>query len=279
MRGAPLYRLLLVVALALFCLAHVSLAQNDGEAESTPSPTSDENTPAETENGSDDTKTDTEEESTKEESDNEDSEESDEPTATDDEDNEDNEDDDSEESFDSDYEETGMPGTVDLTTPDYMAVPTPMFEIGEKITFGWKYSNDTKRPPNKVSICGRFPRSSGLSTNPTSLCDWDIAVNISGSSKKYIWNTVTKGAPGIAFVANSGYLMYIYDSDYGVDNARPGAGRIVPSQFWFNMYNSRYNQTNQGIPLGYEPSPASTIAVRVWTISGIMVLGILGVLA
>ncbi|KAJ2803135.1 hypothetical protein H4R20_003013 [Coemansia guatemalensis] len=250
------------------------------EADSTPSPTptADENTSAETETGTDGTKTDAEEESTKEDTNNSDG--TDEPTATDEDSDGDSEDDsDDDESFDSDYEETGMPGTVDLTTPDYLAVPTPMFEIGEEITLGWKYSNDTKRPPKKISICGRFPKSSGLSSSSTSLCDWDIAVNISGSSKKYVWNTVTKGAPGIAFVASSGYLMYIYDSDYGVSNARPGAGRIVPSQFWFNMYNSRYNQTNQGIPLGYDPSPAPTVAVRAWALAGITVLGIFGVLA
>ncbi|KAJ2316447.1 hypothetical protein IWW51_005625, partial [Coemansia sp. RSA 2702] len=170
-------------------------------------------------------------------------------------------------SFDESYDETGMPGTVELTTPDYLTIPTPMFEIGEKITLGWKYSNDTKRPPSKLSICGKFPKDSGKSTNAAALCDWDIAVNISGSLRKYVWDTVTQGMPGAAFVADSGYLMYFYDSDYGVNNAIPGAGRIVPSQFWFNMYNSRYDLTNQGVPVGYNPSSAATaLSVGVWTV-------------
>ncbi|KAJ2611313.1 hypothetical protein H4S08_003219 [Coemansia sp. RSA 1365] len=291
MRGAPLYRFLLVVALALFCLAQVSLAQDDNESEKTPTPTptDDEKPSKETGKADDDAKTDTEEDATKDDSDPKDTEKDDEPTATDDKDNnkddnkdddkDDNKDDNKDEEFDSDFEETGMPGSVDLTTPDYLAVPTPMFEIGEQITLGWKYTNDTKRPPKKVSICGRFPKSSGLSSSRTSLCDWNIAVNISGSSKKYVWDTVTEGAPGIAFIARSGYILYIYDSDYGVNEARPGAGRIVPSQFWFNMYNSRYNQTNQNIPLGYNPSSTAMTVVPAWALVGITVLGMFGVLA
>ncbi|KAJ1735062.1 hypothetical protein LPJ61_000752 [Coemansia biformis] len=181
-------------------------------------------------------------------------------------------------SFDASYDETGMPGSVMLTTPDYMTIPTPMFEIGQNITLGWKYTNDTQRPPSKLSICGKFPSKSGLSSDVRSLCDWDIAVNISGSLSKYVWDTTTHGAPGIAFVASTGYLLYFYDGDYGINNPRPGAGRIVPSQFWFAMYNSRYDQTNQGVPVGYNPSPASAVTVRVGTMAAIAMLGIVGIL-
>ncbi|KAJ2763671.1 hypothetical protein IWQ57_005489, partial [Coemansia nantahalensis] len=196
---------------------------------------------------------------------------SDEPTPTDDSDNVQ-----PDASFDSSYEETGMPGSVELTTPDYMAVPTPMFEIGDKITLGWKYTNDTMRPPSKLSICGRFPLNSGPGRNPRKLCDWDIAVNISGGSTKYVWDTVTQGAKGAAFVAQAGYLMYFYDADYGVDNPRPGAGRIVPSQFWFAMYNSRYDQTNQGVPVGYNPSAAHAVTVRIGSAAVLALLAIAG---
>ncbi|KAJ2139623.1 hypothetical protein IW136_002833 [Coemansia sp. RSA 678] len=173
-------------------------------------------------------------------------------------------------SFDESYDETGMPGTVELTTPDYMTIPTPMFEIGEKITLGWKYGNSTQRPPEKLSICGKFPRGSNKSPNAAALCDWDIAVNISGSLRKYEWDTVTQGMPGAAFVADSGYLMRFYDSEYGVNNAIPGAGRIVPSVFWFNMYNSRYDLTNQGVPVGYNPSSASSLAVGACSVFAIV---------
>ncbi|KAJ2824851.1 hypothetical protein IWW50_003132 [Coemansia erecta] len=264
MRG--LFRFLVV---ALLFLALVSVAQEAADSSPsgtkddtketptpTPTPSKDETSRQKSDSGdkaTDEAKTD--------DSNEEDTLPDDEPTADDS-----DADKDATPSFDESYDETGMPGTVQLTTPDYLTVPTPMFEIGQKITLGWKYSNDTQRPPSKLSICGKFPRGSNKSPNAASLCDWDIAVNISGSLRKYVWDTVTQGMPGAAFVADSGYLMYFYDSDYGVSDATPGAGRITPSQFWFNMYNSRYDQTNQGVPVGYDPSAASTAAVGLWPV-------------
>ncbi|KAJ2852444.1 hypothetical protein IWW36_000331 [Coemansia brasiliensis] len=249
----------------------VSQAQEDSTKEPTqsPSPTRSSETQTETPtNEQSGSKEDEEEQTTEEQGDIG----SDEPTSEDELDSND------EPSFDESYDETGMPGSVSLTTPDYMTIPTPMFEIGQNITLGWEYSNDTKRPPKKLSICGKFPKGSNKSQDQRALCDWDIAVNISGSLRKYVWNTVTHGAPGAAFVADSGYLMYFYDSDYGVNNAVPGAGRIVPSVFWFNMYNSRYDLTNQGVPDGYNPSSAAMVRVgNLWWITTVAMLGITAV--
>ncbi|KAJ1996906.1 hypothetical protein H4R26_006018 [Coemansia thaxteri] len=152
-----------------------------------------------------------------------------------------------------------------------------MFVIGSNVTLGWKYSNATLRPPNKVSICGKFPSGSNMSKNPASLCDWDIAVNISGKLLNYTWDTVRQGAPGVAFSEYKGYLMYLFDSDYGVNNPVPGPGRITPALFWFNLYNSRYSLTNQGVPSGYTPSAAHAVSVRLWAVAAIVALGALGV--
>ncbi|KAJ2453734.1 hypothetical protein EV183_002033 [Coemansia sp. RSA 2336] len=256
-----LYRLWLL--LGVLSLLVVAQAQDSQEPTQSPSPTGSSERPTETPNEESASKPEDapEDEQTSEEgdvgSDEPGDEPSDEPT---------DEEPSDEPSFDESYEETGMPGSVSLTTPDYMTIPTPMFEIGQNITLGWTYTNDTKRPPKKLSICGKFPKDSNKSQDQRSLCDWDIAVNISGSLRKYVWNTVTHGAPGAAFVADSGYLMYFYDSDYGVNNAVPGAGRIVPSVFWFNMYNSRYDLTNQGVPDGYNPSSAASRASSLWWI-------------
>ncbi|KAJ1796838.1 hypothetical protein LPJ75_007169, partial [Coemansia sp. RSA 2598] len=109
-------------------------------------------------------------------------------------------------SFDESYEETGQAGAMSLTTPDVQAVGTPMFEIGEKIILGWDYSKSTLRPPKKISICGKFPRDSGKSKDRAAICDWDIAVNISASLKKFTWDTLTGGAPGVAFSQDTGYF-------------------------------------------------------------------------
>ncbi|KAJ2089389.1 hypothetical protein GGI16_006227, partial [Coemansia sp. S142-1] len=152
------------------------------------------------------------------------------------------------ESFDASYEETGLPGAVSLNTPNYMAIPTPMFEIGSNVVLGWSYSNDTLRPPAKVSICGRYPSDFAAFQARTGLCDWVVASNLSGGTQNYTWDTVTQGAPGYSFYADTGYMMYIYDGDFGIGNLNPGAGRITPFAFTFSMYNSQYGNTNQGVP-------------------------------
>ncbi|KAJ2025936.1 hypothetical protein IWW57_003206 [Coemansia sp. S610] len=180
-------------------------------------------------------------------------------------------------SFDESYDITGLAGSAEMMTPNLMLIPTPMFVIGTNVTLGWKYSNATLRPPKKISICGKFPKDSKKSKDPAALCDWDIAVNISGALRKYTWDTVTKGAPGIAFSEDKGYLLYLYDSDFGVSNYVPGAGRITPSQFWFNMYNSRYGSTNQGVQKGYDPSAAHSLSVQIWIVATAVILGALGV--
>ncbi|KAJ1822922.1 hypothetical protein LPJ60_001839 [Coemansia sp. RSA 2675] len=176
------------------------------------------------------------------------------------------------ESFDASYEETGLPGAVSLNTPDYVAIPTPMFEIGSSVVLGWSYSNDTLRPPAKVSICGRYPPDYAAFKGRTGICDWVVASNLTGGTRNYTWDTVTQGAPGYSFSADTGYTMYIYDGDFGISNASPGAGRITPFAFTFSMYNSQYDNTNQGVPVGYNPSAASVNQISLWSLVVVLLL-------
>ncbi|KAJ2872328.1 hypothetical protein GGH93_004099 [Coemansia aciculifera] len=180
----------------------------------------------------------------------------------------DNDNDNSAKSFDASYEETGLAGAVSLNTPNYMAIPTPMFEIGSNVVLGWSYSNDTLRPPAKVSICGRYPSDFAAFQARTGVCDWVVASNLTGSTQNYTWDTVTQGAPGYSFYADTGYMMYIYDGDFGIGNPNPGAGRITPFVFTFSMYNSQYGNTNQGVPVGYNPSIAPANQISLWTFVG-----------
>ncbi|KAJ1647574.1 hypothetical protein LPJ64_001032 [Coemansia asiatica] len=287
----------MAVALALLCLASVSSAQDNSDSTDSPStsvPTrtsqtratsaSSRDTPSQTEDNtrSADTATAKETDTTEDDTDSNGSELANEPDPTDDGSNtEDGNSNDEEptQSFDESYEETGLAGAVTLTTPDIQAIGTPMFVIGEKITLGWEYSKSTLRPPKKVSICGKFPKDSGKSVDRTAICDWDIAVNISGSLKKYTWDTLTGGARGVAFSEDTGYFMYLYDSDYGITNNLPGAGRITPYSFSFGMYNSRYGQTNNGVPVGYSPSSnAHGTEIHALAIACAVLLSIVGIL-
>ncbi|KAJ2396583.1 hypothetical protein GGI05_001045 [Coemansia sp. RSA 2603] len=286
MRGLSLYRLFIAVALALFCLANTTSAQNGNSQDST-EVTSAQTTRTTSSSTSRRTSAQTEQATNKDNTDdNTEDDQGELPNDTnlgDDEKSENNHtDDDGNEitqSFDESYEETGLPQLITLTTPDLNTVPTPMFVIGEDVVIGWKFNSDTLRPPSKVSICGKFPKGSGKSINQAAICDWDIAVNISGTLRNYTWDTVTVGAPGIAFSEDTGYSMYIYDSDSGPKNYTPGAGKVIPLQFIFNMYNSRYGLTNNGVPLGYNPvSSATNAAVHLWTVVGAIFLGAIGVL-
>ncbi|KAJ2720047.1 hypothetical protein GGI07_004849 [Coemansia sp. Benny D115] len=287
MRGLTLYRLFVAVALALFCLVSVSTAQDQGdeEASTTPTRTTSTNTRSTSRNTSssrssstnatnkDDEQTgeiDDEKEPTEDEDEN-----------SNDENNDDEDDDSAEptESFDEEFEATGWPGRFVLTTPDVTAYPTPMFVIGEEVTLAWKFEKEVVRPPKKVSICGKFPRDSNKSKDRTAYCDWDIAVNLTGGTKKFIWDTLTVGAPGVVFSEDTGYIMIFYDSDYGPGNQQPGAGRAIPYTLTFNMYRSKYGSTNQGVPVGYDPSAAPSVSVHLWTIVGAVALSVMGMLA
>ncbi|KAJ2514409.1 hypothetical protein GGI11_004097 [Coemansia sp. RSA 2049] len=292
MRGVTLYRFIAVALIAVLCLAIPSLAQNgtidnngsntDASTDNSATASSNEHatTPAPSRTNSADGSSDeehgsTSDESTTSERSNSKDSSSEKPTPTDD----GNSSEDPSESFDESYEETGVPGTVSLLTPDYQLVPTPMFGIGEQIVIGWNYSSDTQRPPKKLSICGRFPTGSSASTSSTDLCNWYIAKGIPGTLRNYTWDTVTQGAPGVAFFEDSGYQLYFFDSDYGVNNPTPGAGRIVPSQFWFNMYRSRYGLTNEGVPVGYKPSAAAHMVLHAWTVAAGIALSIVCIMA
>ncbi|KAJ2557539.1 hypothetical protein EV175_001286 [Coemansia sp. RSA 1933] len=264
MWGVTLYRFLAVALLALLCLASPSLAQNDNSGsstnastENTPTPSSDTANTAAASRSSDDGSTSSATNSSGGSSSND-------PTPTD---SNDSSEEISDDSSDDTSDDTGVQGTVSLLTPDSQTIPTPMFAIGEQIVLGWNYSSDTTHPPEKLSICGRFPTDSSASTDASELCNWYIAQNISGSLRNYTWDTVTEGAPGVAFFEDTGYMMYFFDSDYGVSNSSPGAGRITPSLFRFAMYRSRYGETNDGVPAGYNPSAATAVAIHAWTVA------------
>ncbi|KAJ2002324.1 hypothetical protein GGI04_003384 [Coemansia thaxteri] len=181
--------------------------------------------------------------------------------------------------MDESYEETGLPGAVILSTPDYVLYPSPMFEIGSSVVLGWSYSNATLRPPEKVSICGRYPPDNTAFQERSSVCDWEVVSNLTGGALTYTWNTLTQGAPGYTFYADSGYMMYIFDGDYGASNPNPGAGRITPFVFSFAMYNSQYGNTNQGVPVGYNPSAAPTTKLSRWAVLAAGLLGIFSAVA
>ncbi|KAJ2338915.1 hypothetical protein IWW50_006956, partial [Coemansia erecta] len=56
----------------------------------------------------------------------------------------------------------------------------------------------------------------------------------------------------------TGYKLFIIDSSIGWDNStHVYPGRLFQFMLPFSMYNSRYGQTNDGVPKNYNPNAAS----------------------
>ncbi|OLY79852.1 hypothetical protein AYI68_g6066 [Smittium mucronatum] len=156
---------------------------------------------------------------------------------------------------------TGQPGRIVMITP-LISNPPPMFEVGSDVTLEWKYDQYTTKPPSKLMIIGRMPSISDYTDPSTGKpYTWVVANNI--STTKYIWDTNVYSPKGISLRAGSGYQLTFYDGDLGVTNGTVvNQGRIINSYLSFSFYISNYNSTNDGIPVGYNPSSASLISPK-----------------
>ncbi|KAJ1747581.1 hypothetical protein LPJ78_005221 [Coemansia sp. RSA 989] len=150
----------------------------------------------------------------------------------------------------------GQPGRIVMKTPP-RSVESPLFEIASKVKLQWDYDDNMKKPPSKITIRGQMPEGY---TQPgtTKPLYWYIAQNVSASGKAYTWDTITQSPPGYTLREGTGYKLFIIDSDIGWDNStHVYPGRLFQFMLPFSMYNSRYAQTNDGVPKNYNPNAAS----------------------
>ncbi|KAJ2777957.1 hypothetical protein H4R18_004886 [Coemansia javaensis] len=150
----------------------------------------------------------------------------------------------------------GQPGRIVMKTPP-RAVESPLFEIASKVQLQWDYDDNMKSPPSRVTIRGQMPDgfTEPGTNNPLY---WYIAQNTTAAPKAYTWDTITESPPGYTLREGSGYRLYIYDSDIGWENStRVTAGKLFQFMLPFSMYNSRYAQTNDGVPKNYNPNAAA----------------------
>ncbi|KAJ2609284.1 hypothetical protein H4S08_004118 [Coemansia sp. RSA 1365] len=150
----------------------------------------------------------------------------------------------------------GQPGRIVMKTPP-QSVQSPLFETASKVKLQWSYDNNMKKPPSKITIRGQMPEGFN-EPGTTKPLYWYIAQNVSAGNKAYTWDTVTESPPGYTLREGSGYKLYIIDSDIGWDNStHVTAGKLFQFMLPFSMYNSRYTQTNDGVPNNYNPNAAS----------------------
>ncbi|KAI8319322.1 hypothetical protein GQ54DRAFT_299415 [Martensiomyces pterosporus] len=161
----------------------------------------------------------------------------------------------------------GQPGRIVMKTPP-QSVESPLFEIASTVKLQWDYDNNMKKPPSQITIRGQMP-SGYYQPGTTKPLYWYIAQNVSASPKAYSWDTVTESPPGYTLREGTGYKLYIYDSDIGWDNStHVYPGKLFQFMLPFSMYNSRYAQSNDGVPKNYNPNAAThsvSASVGIWT--------------
>ncbi|KAJ1812358.1 hypothetical protein LPJ75_003688 [Coemansia sp. RSA 2598] len=161
----------------------------------------------------------------------------------------------------------GQPGRIVMKTPP-QSVESPLFETASQVKLKWDYDNNMKSPPSQITIRGQMP-SGYFQPGTTKPLYWYIAQNVSASPKAYTWDTITQSPPGYTLREGTGYKLYIYDSNIGWENStHVYPGKLFQFMLPFSMYNSRYAQSNDGVPKNYNPNAGSrsaSVAAGAWT--------------
>ncbi|KAJ1765438.1 hypothetical protein LPJ74_006352 [Coemansia sp. RSA 1843] len=174
----------------------------------------------------------------------------------------------------------GQPGRIVMKTPP-RSVESPLFEINSKVKLQWDYDNNMKKAPSRITLRGQMP-DGFYQPGTTKPLYWYIGQNVSAANMAYTWDTITESPPGYTLREGNGYKLFIYDSDIGWDNStHVYPGRLFQFMLPFSMYNSRYDQTNDGVPRNYNPNAGShfaSTAVALWTAALVSVLVTFGAL-
>lgn len=152
---------------------------------------------------------------------------------------------------------SGFPGRIEMMVPP-RTVPTPMVAIGSIMELEWKYDKSLTVPPKHITIALQLPKLALGNLNTPALV-YEIATNITGETTSYSWNTGLQAPSGMSYKGGIGNQLFIFDSDLGLKKSDlPPTGRLLKLSLPLTFYNSRYNQTNDGVPRNYNPNHAAT---------------------
>ncbi|KAJ2883288.1 hypothetical protein IWW38_005563 [Coemansia aciculifera] len=152
-----------------------------------------------------------------------------------------------------------MPGRMKMIVPP-RTVHTPLFELDSVVELRWEYDNNVIEIPEKLMISVQLPKDPHGDPGAKPVL-YDIAVNITGSKKRFYWDTKNDVPEGVGMREGNGYIMYFYDGDIGFRMSD-----VVPARYLikyampFAFYISRYERTNDGVPRGYNPNDAGRLA-------------------
>ncbi|KAH8555184.1 hypothetical protein BGW37DRAFT_128294 [Umbelopsis sp. PMI_123] len=136
---------------------------------------------------------------------------------------------------------TSGAGYLILIEPNVLRKPTPLYAIGNKIEFIWKYAEGLAMVPKSLTIAVISPLKE----------QFIIGDSIPGDSKKYVWDTeLFESDPQQPRLMTGKYIVRIWD-ERGPD-APAAVGRMIPyRQLAFSMYSK---QTYQDMDNSYSPS-------------------------
>ncbi|ORX71723.1 hypothetical protein K493DRAFT_314301 [Basidiobolus meristosporus CBS 931.73] len=119
----------------------------------------------------------------------------------------------------------GYPGRLTMIEPHVVWQQLVLLPIGRNITFKWDYNNDLKVQPKKLSITLQLPGSRN---------QYPLALNISGDTKEWVWDTNEWSQSNPPLVQGIGYELHIFDQRGETAHYEPG--HLLPYTLPFHMY-------------------------------------------
>jgi len=123
-------------------------------------------------------------------------------------------------------------GYLILLEPNVHRKPTPLYGLGNKIEFVWKYADGLAIMPKSLTIAVISPLKE----------QFIIGENVPGDSRKYVWDTkLFDSDPLQPRLLTGKYIVRIWD-ERGPD-APAAIGRMVPyRQLAFSLYSKQAYQ-------------------------------------
>lgn len=136
---------------------------------------------------------------------------------------------------------TSGPGYLILTKPSIYSRSSTLYAIGNKVEFTWKYDDRVVFPPRALTFVLVSPIKE----------EFIIGENITGSSKKFVWDTAAfEDDPDHPRLMSGKYIVRIWD-ERGPD-APAAEGRMMAyRQPAFSLYPKQQYQDIDSSELAY----------------------------
>ncbi|KAH7131387.1 hypothetical protein B0J13DRAFT_610549 [Dactylonectria estremocensis] len=140
-------------------------------------------------------------------------------------------------------------GGVTMQTPVTTAQPTPLYKIGDYITFGWNYTS-LQGTPSAVDV---------LVSCSTASETWTLTTNMTFTTKaEFVWDTEAEATNVESPLLVQLYTLIIKDSDTSITDSADSGYLAVYSGLQFGLYTGRpYTPLSDWECVGCNAAPPS----------------------